>query len=89
MRTVYPPPAIFKRKMNLFLLHRKHGKNVRRHCNRHAVKMVLETAQLLWAAAHAGGAPVDSVGVTPTSSLTNGTRLLYGFAKRSRTGNTQ
>lgn len=51
--------------MNLFLLHRKHSKNVRKYCNRHAVKMVLETAQLLWAAAHVGGATLDDLSVTP------------------------
>lgn len=51
--------------MNLFLLHRKHAKNVRKHCNRHVVKMVLETAQLLWAAARCGGAPLDNLDVTP------------------------
>lgn len=51
--------------MNLFLLHRKHKKNARKHCNRHVVKMVLETAQLLWASAHCGGAPLENLSVTP------------------------
>ena len=47
--------------MNLFLLSRKHKKNVRYHCNKHVVKMILETCQLLYAAAHVGGAPLEGL----------------------------
>jgi hypothetical protein len=49
--------------MNLFLLHRKHKKNVLKYCNRHVVKMVLETAQLLYTAAHCGNAPLHKTGI--------------------------
>ena len=47
--------------MNFFLLHWKHKKNVRRHCNKHVVKMILEICQLLYACAHVGGAPLDKL----------------------------
>ena len=47
--------------MNLFLLSKKHKKNARMHCNRHCVKMILEACQLLYAAAHVGGAPLENL----------------------------
>lgn len=51
--------------MNYFLLHRKHLKNVLKYCNRHVVKMILETAQLLYTAAHCGNAPLHKTGIKP------------------------
>ena len=35
------------------------------HCNRHVVKMILETTQLLWTAVHASGIPMDAFDVQP------------------------
>lgn len=34
--------------MNLFLLSRSRRRGAKRHCNRHVIKMILETTQLLW-----------------------------------------
>lgn len=51
--------------MNFFLLHYKHKKNARLHCNKHVVKMILELCQLLYACAHVGGAPLESMDVKP------------------------
>ena len=47
--------------MNFFLLSRYFKKNAKYHCNRHCVKMILELCQLLYAAAHVGGAPLDDL----------------------------
>lgn len=44
--------------MNLFLLSRSKQKSARLHCNRHVVKMILETTQLLWTGIHMGGVDV-------------------------------
>lgn len=40
--------------MNLFLLSRRPRKLAKLHCNKHVVKMILETTQLLWTAVHCG-----------------------------------
>jgi hypothetical protein len=36
--------------MNIFVLHKNHKKNVKMYCDKHIVKMLLETAQILSAA---------------------------------------
>ncbi len=46
--------------MNLFLLSRSRRKGARMHCNRHVVKMILETTQLLWTGVHVGGVDVSN-----------------------------
>ena len=51
--------------MNLFLLHLKRKTNARMHCNRHVVKMVLETTQLLWTAVWMGGTDMTRFEMTP------------------------
>ena len=47
--------------MNLFLLSSSKRKGARMHCNRHVVKMILETTQLLWTAVHVGGVDVEKL----------------------------
>ena len=51
--------------MNFFILYYNIEKNAYAHCNRHVVKMILELCQLLYACAHVGGAPLESMGVKP------------------------
>ena len=52
---------MFVIQMNLFLLSSSKRKSARLHCNRHVVKMVLETTQLLWTAVHVGGIDVATL----------------------------
>ena len=51
--------------MNLFLLHLKRRANARKHCNRHVVKMVLETTQVLWTAVWMSGTDMTRFKMTP------------------------
>ena len=51
--------------MNLFLLSRSRRRGAKRHCNRHVVKMILETTQLLWTSVHMSGMDVDKLPLRP------------------------
>ena len=47
--------------MNLFLLSRSRRRGAKRHCNRHVVKMILETTQLLWTGVHVAGVKTSGI----------------------------
>lgn len=51
--------------MNFFILSYDKKKNAHAYCNRHVIKMILELCQLLYACAHVGGAPLESMEVKP------------------------
>ena len=47
--------------MNLFFIGSTPKEIARSHCNKHVVKMILEIAQMLCAAHHIGGCPIDTL----------------------------
>jgi hypothetical protein len=55
--------------MNIFFLHANPRRAAQAHCDRHVVKMILESAQLLWTAHHATKSPIPADAPTPYKSL--------------------
>ena len=49
--------------MNLFLLSRSRRRGAKRHCNRHVVKMILETTQLMWTAVHMSDVDMSTLNI--------------------------
>ena len=68
--------------MNIFVLHENPTIAAQYHCDRHVVKMVLETAQLLSTTHHILSSPLASRVYQPTHKKSPVKR--FGFANRSK-----